>query len=64
MAYMFVVMKPFQKPSGKGYCFMSLNYIQNVMQEKIFYMIVNVTEHTSVKGIEKSSFVRYAERVN
>lgn len=46
---------------GKGYYPLLLKYIQNDMPEKNLYMIVDVTNNASIKGIEKSGFVRFAE---
>ncbi len=45
---------------GKGYYPLLLNYIQNDMPKKNLYMIVDVTNSASIRGIEKAGFVRYA----
>lgn len=46
---------------GRGYYPLLLRYIQNDMPENNLYMIVDVNNDASIKGIEKAGFVRYGE---
>lgn len=46
---------------GNGYYPTLLKYIMNKYPRKDFYMIVESTNISSIKGIEKAGFVRYAE---
>ena len=45
---------------GKGFYPLLLSYIQNDMPEKEMYMIVKNTNISSIRGIEKAGFVKYA----
>ena len=45
---------------GKGYYPLLLKYIQNDMLNQDFYMIVDEDNISSIKGIEKAGFIRYA----
>lgn len=45
---------------GNGYYPMLLSYIQNDKTQKNLYMIVEEHNLSSIKGIEKTGFVRYA----
>ena len=46
---------------GNGYYPTLLKYIQSKYPHKDFYMIVESSNISSIKGIEKAGFVRYAE---
>ena len=46
---------------GNGYYPILLKYILNKYPHKDFYMIVESSNISSIKGIEKAGFVRYAE---
>lgn len=45
---------------GKGLYPLLLTYVQNVHLQHDLYMIVEESNHASIKGIEKAGFVRYA----
>jgi hypothetical protein len=45
---------------GKGYYPLLLSYIQNNNPTKELYMVVDENNHSSIRGIEKAGFVRYA----
>ena len=48
---------------GKGYYPLLLSYIQNELFPQKLYMIVDVTNTASIRGIEKAGFERYAEGI-
>ena len=46
---------------GKGYYPLLLKFIQNDMPKKELYMVVDVNNNASIKGIERAGFIKYAE---
>ena len=46
---------------GKGYYPLLLGFVQNANPDKDLYMVVDVKNSSSIKGVEKAGFVKFAE---